>query len=54
MDEYLSECCYAQPALELDMSTVPYGGPSGFCCRSYDNCLFFLESELTGDNEDDS
>ena len=22
MENYLSECCYAQPALEMDMSTV--------------------------------
>ena len=42
-DLYVSECCFAQPAPELDMSTVPYGGPSGFCGRCFDNCIFFLE-----------
>ena len=47
--DYLSECCFAQPATELDMSSVPHGGPSGFCGRCWDNCIFFLESELTFD-----
>ena len=42
MENYLSECCYAQPVLEMDMSTVKYGGPSGFCGRCYDNCIFFI------------
>lgn len=39
-EEYVSECCDAPPAMEMDMSTVPYGGPSGFCGRCYDNCIF--------------
>jgi len=38
--DYLSECCYSPPYGELDMSTVPYGGPSGFCSTCYDNCIF--------------
>jgi len=25
-DLYISECCFAHPATELDMSTVKYGG----------------------------
>ena len=39
-DLYISECCFAHPATELDMSTVNYGGPSGFCSRCHDNCIF--------------
>jgi hypothetical protein len=42
-DFYISECCGAYPAVELDMSTVKYGGPSGFCGRCWDNCIFVLE-----------
>ena len=44
-DLYISECCFASPVdgLELDMSTVAYGGPSGFCGRCHDNCIFVLE-----------
>jgi hypothetical protein len=44
-DMYVSECCGAYPAIELDMSTVKYGGPSGFCGRCLDNCIFVLEDE---------
>lgn len=51
--EYISECCYAPPYasdyIGLDMSTVSYGGPSGFCSRCLDNCIFILE----GEDEDD-
>jgi len=43
--EYLSECCDSPPYGELDMSTVPYGGPSGFCNKCHDNCIFILEEE---------
>ena len=46
--EYISECCFAPPALELDMSSVPYGGPSGFCGRCLDNTIFI---EDTPDND---
>jgi len=42
-DLYISECCFASPIGELDMSTVAYGGPSGFCGRCHDNCIFVLE-----------
>ena len=40
---WLSECCDAYPIGELDMSSVPYGGPSGFCSRCHDNCIFIKE-----------
>ena len=42
---WLSECCDAPPAWELDMSSVPYGGPSGFCGRCHDHCIFFEEEQ---------
>jgi len=39
--EWLSECCDAVPMEDmLDESTLPYGGPSGFCSRCHDNCIF--------------
>jgi len=39
--EWLSECCDAFPLGDiLDESTIPYGGPSGFCSRCHDNCIF--------------
>ena len=38
-----SECCEAVPHGGLDMSTVNYGGPSGFCSTCLDNCIFFVE-----------
>lgn len=40
---YISECCFAYPIGELDMSTARYGGPSGFCGRCWDNCIFLVE-----------
>ena len=40
---WISECCDAYPIGELDMSSVPYGGPSGFCGRCKDNCIFIRE-----------
>ena len=49
---YLSECCDAPPIGELDMTTVPFGGPSGFCGICHDNCIFFLEGEDDGPNID--
>ena len=42
-DMYLSECCFARPFGELDMSSARYGGPSGFCSRCLDNCIFLVE-----------
>ena len=42
-DLYISECCFAPPIGELDMSTMKYGGPSGFCEYCHDNCIFILE-----------
>lgn len=42
--EWFSECCEAVPMEDtLDESTIPYGGPSGFCSRCHDNCIFFVE-----------
>ena len=42
--EWLSECCSAPPieagGIGIDESTIPYGGPSGFCSRCHDNCIF--------------
>ena len=40
---YISECCFAYPIGELDMSTARYGGPSGFCGRCWVNCIFLVE-----------
>jgi len=42
-DNYISECCGASPSGELDMSTVKYGGPLGFCGRCRDNSIFVLD-----------
>jgi hypothetical protein len=39
--EWLSQCCDAKPALEVDESTIPYGGPTGFCSHCYDTCGFY-------------
>jgi len=50
--EYISECCFAPPALELDMSSVPYGGPSGFCGQCLDNTIF-MEDAPTIECDDD-
>ena len=49
MLEYISECCYASPVLEMDMSTVKYGGPTGFCSRCFDTCGFFVPCYNCGD-----
>lgn len=46
---YISECCSAPPATELDMTTVKYGGPSGFCGRCFDNCTFIIPCYNCGD-----
>ena len=43
--EWLSECCYTEPYGELDMTTVKYGGPSGFCIRCEDPCIFIKNPE---------
>ena len=41
---WISECCYAGPLGDmLDESTIPYGGPSGFCSRCKGGCVFILE-----------
>ena len=42
---WVSECCSASPIGELDMSSIPFGGPSGFCSRCHDNCIFIVEEE---------
>ena len=42
--EWISECCDAPPieagGIGIDESTIQYGGPSGFCSRCHDNCIF--------------
>ena len=44
MSEWISECCEASPLGDMvDESTIPFGGPSGFCSRCKDNCIFVLE-----------
>lgn len=40
---WVSECCTANPIGELDMSSIPFGGPSGFCGHCKDNCIFIVE-----------
>ena len=40
---WISECCSANPIGELDMSSIQFGGPSGFCGRCHDNCIFIVE-----------
>ena len=51
---WISECCLAEPYIsrniDLDMSTVPFGGPSGYCSKCYDNCIFILNTESPNDN----
>jgi hypothetical protein len=47
--EYISECCFAPPATELDMSSVKYGGPSGFCGRCLDNAIFIPAEDSVDD-----
>ena len=42
-NKWFSECCEAVPIGEVDESTIPYGGPRGFCSRCNDNCIFFVE-----------
>jgi len=39
---WLSECCTASPIGELDMSSITFGGPSGFCGR----CHFLMMYSL--------
>ena len=44
MSGWISECCYAGPLGDmLDESTIPHGGPSGFCSRCKGSCVFILE-----------
>ena len=44
MSGWISECCGTSPLGDmLDESTIPYGGPSGFCSSCKDNCIFILE-----------
>ena len=49
--EWISECCDAGPISDLDMSTVLYGGPSGYCSVCKDNCIF-VPAEDPGDHFD--
>ena len=48
--DFVSECCYRGPATELDMSSMKYGGPSGFCGKCLDNCIFIVQCHNCGDN----
>ena len=43
MYEWLSQCCDARAALEVDESTIPYGGATGFCSKCHDTCGFYEE-----------
>lgn len=43
---WLSECCGKETAIELDMSTIPFGGPTGFCGRCHDNIGFIDAKEF--------
>ena len=46
MIDWVSECCDANPMEDmLDMSTLPYGGPSGFCSTCHYNCIFLAIEE---------
>lgn len=43
--DWRSQCCDAPPfyvegAIDLDESTIRYGGPSGFCSRCKDTVIF--------------
>jgi hypothetical protein len=41
--QWLSECCDATPVFkELDLSTIPFGGPTGFCSKCHDTCIFIV------------
>ena len=37
-----SDCCDAAPYGEVDESTIPYGGATGFCSHCKDTCGFYL------------
>ena len=50
MIDWLSQCCDAPPLMEVDISTIPYGGPTGFCSHCKDLCDFY--SEDPGDHFD--
>jgi hypothetical protein len=39
---WISECCSVQPADELDMSTIQFGGPLGFCSGCSDKTQFVV------------
>ena len=44
MSDWISECCEARPLGDVvDESTIPYGGPRGFCSTCHDSCIFFVE-----------
>ena len=44
MSDWISECCEARPlGGEVDESTIPYGGPSGFCSTCHGKSIFFVE-----------
>ena len=44
MSDWISECCEARPLGDVvDESTIPYGGPSGFCSTCHGKSIFFVE-----------
>jgi len=42
---WLSDCCDVGPAqgTEVDVSTVPHGGATGYCNQCQDTCGFYYE-----------
>ena len=44
MSDWISECCEAVPLGDVvDESTIPFGGPSGFCSTCHGKSIFFVE-----------
>jgi len=48
---WVSECCTAPSRDELDMSSILFGGPLGFCSSCYDNCIFIPYREVIDEDE---
>ena len=48
---WLSECCDSYPILEVDESTIPYGGATGFCGHCLDTTGFYNPDYLGVDFE---
>ena len=44
MSDWISECCEAVPLGDVvDESTIPFGGPRGFCSTCHGKSIFFVE-----------